>query len=75
MERLKDAIEKADKKEEKNGKKPPIYEPGSYPVHLLAALAYVIPIVDASDLGKYMFEAYPTTGAIYNTIFGTIAGI
>ena len=75
MERLKDAIEKADKKEEKSGKKPPIYEPGSYPVHLLAALAYVIPIVDASDLGKYMFEAYPATGAIYNTIFGTVAGV
>ena len=75
MERLKDAIEKADKKEEKGGKKPPIYEPGSYPVHLLAALAYVIPIVDASDLGKYMFEAYPAAGAVYNTVFGTVAGV
>lgn len=74
MERLQDALEKADK-DTKNKGRPPIYEPGSYPVHLLAALAYVIPIVDASDLGKYMFEAYPLTGAVYNSVFGAIAGV
>lgn len=74
MERLQDALEKADK-DTKNKGRPPIYEPGSYPVQLLAALAYVIPIVDASDLGKYMFEAYPITGAVYNSAFGAIAGV
>lgn len=55
--------------------KPPIYEPGPYPTHLLSAAAYVIPIVDASDVGKYMFEAYPEVGEIYNTIFGPLAAI
>lgn len=74
MERLQEALEKADK-DTKNKGRPPIYEPGSYPVQLLAALAYVIPIVDASDLGKYMFEAYPITGQVYNSVFGAIAGV
>lgn len=74
FERLKAALEEADKKDPKK-RGPPIYEPGSYPIHLLAALAYVIPIVDASDLGKYMFEAYPETSTIYNTLFGPIAAI
>ena len=32
---------------------------GPYTNSLIASLAYLIPIVDASDLGKYMFEAYP----------------
>lgn len=32
---------------------------GPYQYSALAALAYLIPLVDASDLGKYMFEAYP----------------
>jgi len=72
LERLKQQLDDA----EKSGKKgPPIYEPGSYPTHLIAALAYVIPIVDASDLGKYMFEAYPNILAVYNTFFGSIASI
>ena len=54
-ERLQAALEEADK-DPKKKRGPPIYEPESYPYHLLSALAYVIPIVDASDLGKYMFE-------------------
>jgi len=56
-------------------KKPPIYEPGPYPVHLLAALAYVIPIVDASDVGKYMFEAYPVVGESFNLVYGPLAAL
>jgi hypothetical protein len=75
MERLQEALEKAEKDTKGGKSRPPIYEPGSYPVHLLAALAYVIPIVDASDLGKYMFEAYPVTGTIYNSVFGPLAGV
>ena len=74
FERLQDALEKADADPKKSGR-PPIYEPGSYPTHLLAALAYLIPIVDASDLGKYMFEAYPAVSEIYNGLFGAIAGV
>lgn len=54
-ERLQAALEEADK-DPKKKRGPPIYEPESYPYHLLSALAYVIPIVDASDIGKYMFE-------------------
>jgi hypothetical protein len=54
---------------------PGIYLPGPYQFQILAALAYVIPIVDASDLGKYMFEAYPEVGTVYNTLFGPIAAI
>ncbi|KAJ1417250.1 hypothetical protein B484DRAFT_454052 [Ochromonadaceae sp. CCMP2298] len=54
---------------------PGIYLPGPYQFQILAALAYVIPIVDASDLGKYMFEAYPDVGTVYNTLFGPIAAI
>ena len=54
-ERLQAALEEADK-DPKKKRGPPIYEPESYPYHLLSALAYVIPVVDASDLGKYMFE-------------------
>lgn len=73
LERLQSLIEEADKDPKKRG--PPIYEPGNYGVHLLAALAYVIPIVDASDLGKYMFEAYPATSEIYNGVFGPVAAI
>ena len=54
---------------------PPIYEPGSYPTHLIAALAYVVPILDASDFGKYMFEAYPSIGSAYNLVFGPASAI
>lgn len=54
---------------------PPIYVPGAYSNQALAALAYLIPIVDASDLGKYMFEAYPEVGSLYNTVFGPVAAI
>ena len=70
--RLQKALEEADKNPKK---RPPIYEPGSYITHIIAALAYVIPIVDSSDLGKYMFEAYPATLGAYSTVFGPIAGI
>jgi hypothetical protein len=66
-------LEKADK--DPKSKKPPIYEPGPYPYRLLAALAYVVPIADAFDLGKYMFEAYPDVLAVYNSLFGVFAGI
>lgn len=59
----------------KKKKGPPIYEPGTYVTHLLASLAYVIPIVDSQDLGKYMFEAYPAIAGAYNAVFGSVAGI
>jgi Chloroplast import apparatus Tic20-like len=59
----------------KKRKGPPIYEPGTYLTHVLAALAYIVPIVDSQDLGKYMFEAYPSISAAYNAVFGSIAGI
>lgn len=73
-ERLKAAI---DEKEADPKKKdlPPIYEPGGYQVSALAALAYLVPLVDASDLGKYMFEAYPAIASVYNSAFGTIAAV
>jgi hypothetical protein len=62
-------------KDPKKKKGPPIYEPGSYPIHLLSALAYVVPIVDSFDLGKYMFEAYPDTLTAYSSVFGPLAGV
>mmetsp|Transcript_24211 Transcript_24211/g.22014 ORF Transcript_24211/g.22014 Transcript_24211/m.22014 type:complete len:253 (+) Transcript_24211:78-836(+) len=67
-------LEEADKEKDKK-KTPIIYEPGPYTNHLLAAAAYIVPIVDASDIGKYMFEAYPDVGGVYNTVFGPIAAI
>jgi hypothetical protein len=67
-------IQEADK-DPKKKKGPPIYEPGTYVTHLLASLAYIIPIVDAQDLGKYMFEAYPSIATGYNALFGSVAGI
>jgi hypothetical protein len=73
-ERLQGLMAEADN-DPKKKKGPPIYEPGTYVTHLLAALAYVVPIVDAQDLGKYMFEAYPTIAAVYNGVFGPVAGI
>ena len=72
LERLQDLLSKADAKGKKG---PPIYEPGSYPTHLIAALAYVIPIVDSADLGKYMFEAYPDIGTAFTTLFGPVVAI
>lgn len=71
--RLKEAVEKADA--DPKGAPPPIYEPGKYPQRALAALAYVVPIIDAADLGKYMFEAYPATQEAYNTLFGPLSAI
>lgn len=67
-------LDKADKDNKNNGK-PPLYEPGPYPYRLLAALPYLVPIADAFDLGKYMFEAYPETLTAYGTLFGPVAGI
>eukprot|EP00607_Mallomonas_marina_P007199 CAMPEP_0182416274 /NCGR_PEP_ID=MMETSP1167-20130531/545_1 /TAXON_ID=2988 /ORGANISM="Mallomonas Sp, Strain CCMP3275" /LENGTH=237 /DNA_ID=CAMNT_0024588899 /DNA_START=43 /DNA_END=756 /DNA_ORIENTATION=+ len=72
-DRLKDAWDKAEADPKK--KLPPIYEPGPYPFQAAAALAYVIPIIDASDLGKYMFEAYPQVQSVYNSIYGPLAGV
>ena len=66
-------LEKAEN--DPKSKKPPIYEPGAYTNNLLSAAAYVVPIADAFDLGKYMFEAYPDALAAYNTLFGAAAGI
>jgi Chloroplast import apparatus Tic20-like len=73
-ERIQALISEADK-DPKKKKGPPIYEPGTYVTHLLASLAYIIPIVDSQDLGKYMFEAYPAIASVYNGAFGSIAGI
>eukprot|EP01038_Epipyxis_sp_PR26KG_P008081 gene8081-10948_t len=72
-ERLKFVIKSAFDKNVK--KRPPIYEPQSYPVHILSALAYFIPICDAADLGKYMFEAYPGVLEWYTTFFGGLSSI
>lgn len=73
IERLKKALADADEPNNKRG--PPIYQPGPYQLQILSALAYVIPIADASDLGKYMFEAYPEISTYYNSIFGPVAAI
>jgi len=75
LERLMDILNKEEAKDPKKKSGPPIYTPGNYGQHVLAALAYAIPIVDASDLGKYMFEAYPVTAEVYNGIFGAPAAI
>lgn len=57
---IKDALSGDDDKDpKKKPQGPPIYEPESYPIHAVAALAYVVPLLDAFDLGKYIFEAYP----------------
>ena len=73
-ERIQDLVSQAEN-DPKKKKGPPIYEPGTYVTHILASLAYVIPIVDSQDLGKYMFEAYPAIAGSYNALFGSIAGI
>lgn len=73
-ERIQALVSDAEK-DPKKKKGPPIYEPGTYVTHILASLAYIIPIVDSQDLGKYMFEAYPAIAAGYNALFGSIAGI
>lgn len=72
LDRLNELLQLADKEPDS---KPPFYEPGPYPYQVLAALAYVIPIVDAADLGKYMFEAYPQMLTIYNSLYGPLSGI
>ena len=71
MEALKD--DAGDDPKKKKG--PPIYEPGPYPIHLLSALAYVVPIADSFDLGKYMFEAYPDVLTAYSALFGPVASV
>ena len=72
-ERIKKSLKESGEPNKKNG--PPIYEPGSYQTHLLSALAYVVPIADASDLGKYVFEAYPAVATAYNAIFGPVVAV
>jgi hypothetical protein len=74
FERLKQMLDDADN-DPKKKKGPPIYEPGGYPQHVLAALPYLIPIADAADLGKYMFEAYPAVASAYTALFGPIVAI
>ena len=71
----KDTKDPKDPKEPKKKKGPPIYEPGPYPIKMLAALVYVVPIADSFDLGKYMFEAYPDALSVYNTLYGPIASV
>ena len=58
-----------------SNKKPPIYEPGPYPQRALAAAAYLIPLIDATDLGKYMFEAYPFIGTFFNGFIGPLSEV
>jgi len=53
----------------------PLYRPGSYPRRALAALTYLIPLIDASDLGKYMFEAYPEIGSLYNSVLAPFIAV
>jgi len=72
-ERIMEALNEPEDPKKKKG--PPIYTPGPYQLQLLSALAYVIPIVDSSDLGKYMFEAYPAVGGAYNAVFGPVSAI
>lgn len=75
--RLRDILDKEAEKDKDPKKRsgPPIYSPGNYGTHAIAALAYAIPIVDASDLGKYMFSAYPVSADAYNAVFGAPAAI
>jgi hypothetical protein len=73
MERLQNALKEADELGDK--REPPIYNPGPYTMQALAALAYFVPIVDAADLGKYLFEAYPSIGSAYSTVFGPASAI
>lgn len=74
-EQVQEVLSEDAAKDPKKRKGPPIYEPGPYPIHLLAASAYIVPIADSFDLGKYMFEAYPDVLGAYNTLFGPIASI
>jgi hypothetical protein len=79
LEWLQEKLEKAEKDandpKSRKRKGPPIYQPGPFSQHLLASSAYLIPIVDAADLGKYMFAAYPEIGTAFNTVFGTVSAI
>jgi hypothetical protein len=74
LDRIKGFME-AENKKDPSQKLPPIYEPGSYPQRALAAAVYLIPIVDAFDLGKFMFEAYPELGELYNLSVGPLAAV
>ena len=73
LERLQEQLRMADEMGDKS--KPPLYDPGPYTLQALSALAYVVPIVDAADLGKYMFEAYPEVATAYTTVFGPLSAI
>lgn len=70
-----DSKDSKDSKEPKKKKGPPIYEPGPYPIKALAATAYLVPIADSFDLGKYMFEAYPDVLEAYNFLFGGLSSV
>ena len=59
----------------KKDPRPPLYNPGPYQFRVLQALAYLVPIADAMDLGKYMFQAYPEISSSYNALFGGVAAI
>ncbi len=73
-DRLKKIADDAEKDPQRKGL-PPIYEPGPYTNQVLAALAYVVPMVDAAELGKYMFEAYPKVSDIYFAVLGPLSAV
>jgi hypothetical protein len=56
-------------------KPPPLYEPGPFTQRLLAAAIYFIPLIDAMDLGKYLFAAYPEIAVVFNSGLGVFASI
>lgn len=70
---LNEAKGKAEKDEKP--KPPPFYEPGQLPQRAIAAAAYIIPVVDAADLGKYIFAAYPQCGEFFTTLYGPLAAV
>lgn len=71
---LMEKLEKASKDPNSN-KKPPIYEPGPLPQRLIAAAAYIVPLVDAVDMGKYVFATYPQVGEVINAALGPVADV
>eukprot|EP01031_Cornospumella_fuschlensis_P028754 gene28754-34715_t len=72
---LMERLDKANKDPNNNNRKPPFYEPGPFPQKLIAAAAYIVPLVDAADMGKYVFAAYPQIGEVFNSAFGPLAAV
>lgn len=72
---LMEKIDKADKDPKNKNKPPPFYTPGPLPQRLLAAAAYLVPLVDAADMGKYLFAAYPQVGEVFNGAFGPLSAV